>query len=87
MYMHMHAHIPLLLWTLQKGPTVQYMLTLCVCVQFNVTVVDEKQVSSELKHSLEGRLPQQDSPVCVEISMETLEVHGTHTVRKYLVGS
>lgn len=37
---------------------------------FNVTVLDDKQVMSELKHSLEGRLPQQDSPVCVEISME-----------------
>ncbi len=23
---------------------------------------------------MEGRLPQQDSPVCIEISMETLEV-------------
>lgn len=31
-------------------------------------------MSSSLKHSLEGRLPQQDSPVCVEISMENLEV-------------
>ena len=41
-----------------------------------MTVLDDKQVMSELKHSLEGRLPQQDSPVCVEISME-IEVSRT----------
>lgn len=45
-------------------------------VQFNVTVQDDKQVNGQLKQSLEGRLPQQDCPVCVEISMETLEVSG-----------
>lgn len=43
--------------------------------QFNVTIQDEKQVSNELKKSLEGKLPQPDRPVCVEISMETLEVY------------
>ena len=39
-----------------------------------MTIQDDKQVNSELKRSLEGRLPQQDCPVSVEISMETLEV-------------
>ena len=42
--------------------------------QFNVTVPDEKRVSSELKRSLEGRLPQPEQPVTLEIQMETLEV-------------
>ena len=39
-----------------------------------MTVVDDKQVSSELKRSLEGRLPQPQQPVTLEIQMETLEV-------------
>lgn len=53
-------------------------------MQFNVTVQDDKQVSNELKRSLEGRIPQQDCPVCVEISMETLEVRGSpqHTLAR-----
>ena len=42
--------------------------------QFNVTITDDKQVSSELKRSLEGRLPQPEQPVTLEIQMETLEV-------------
>ena len=42
--------------------------------QFNVTISDDKRVSSELKRSLEGRLPQPEQPVTLEIQMETLEV-------------
>jgi hypothetical protein len=42
--------------------------------QFNVTIGDDKHVSSELKRSLEGRLPQPEQPVTLEIQMETLEV-------------
>ena len=43
-------------------------------IQFNVTIEDDSQVVNTLKRSLEGRLPQQDCPVSVEIAMETLEV-------------
>ena len=43
--------------------------------QFNVTIPDDKRVSSELKRSLEGRLPQPEQPVTLEIQMETLEVN------------
>ena len=42
--------------------------------QFNVNVPDDKQVSSELKRSLEGRIPQSGQPVTLEIQMETQEV-------------
>jgi len=40
---------------------------------FNLAVPDDKQVSSEMKRSLEGRIPQPDQPVCIEIQMETPE--------------
>ena len=33
-------------------------------------------MSLELKKTLDGRLPEQDNPVCIEIQMETLEVRG-----------
>lgn len=39
-----------------------------------MTISDDKRVSSELKRSLEGRLPQPEQPVTLEIQMETLEV-------------
>ena len=39
--------------------------------QFNLSILDDKQVSSELKRSLEGRIPSPDQPVCIEIQMET----------------
>ena len=39
-----------------------------------MTISDNKQVTSELKRSLEGRLPQPEQPVTLEIQMETLEV-------------
>ena len=42
--------------------------------QFNVTIEDDMQIVNALKRSLEGRLPQQECPVSVEIAMETLEV-------------
>jgi autophagy-related protein 13 len=40
---------------------------------FNLSIPDDKQVSSELKRSLEGRLPAPGQPVCVEILMDTAE--------------
>ena len=42
--------------------------------QFNLSILDDKQVSSELKRSLDGRLPNAGQPVCVEILMNTAEV-------------
>ncbi|XP_064387865.1 autophagy-related protein 13-like [Halichondria panicea] len=38
---------------------------------FNLSLPDDKQVSAELRRSLEGRLPEQDCPVCLEIIMDT----------------
>ena len=43
------------------------------CIQFNLAIPDDKQVTVELKHSLEGRLPEQDCPVCLEITMDTTD--------------
>ena len=43
-------------------------------LQFNLSITDDKQVSGELKKTLDGRLPERDHPVCIEIQMETLEV-------------
>ncbi|CAI8024889.1 Autophagy-related protein 13 [Geodia barretti] len=40
---------------------------------FNLSILDDKQVTVELKRSLEGRLPEAGQPVCVEILMETSE--------------
>ena len=42
--------------------------------QFNLSIVDDKQVSGELKKTLGGRLPERNNPVCIEIQMETVEV-------------
>ena len=53
-------------------------LPLSLLIQFNVTISDDKHVNSELKRSLEGRLPQPGQPVTLEIHMETQEViHNT----------
>ena len=54
-----------------------------------MTITDDKQVSSELKRSLEGRLPQPEQPVTLEIQMETLEVvhdQSCQYVQDFLVG-
>ena len=40
-----------------------------------MSIPDDKQVNSELKRSLEGRIPQPGQPVTLEIQMETQEVH------------
>ena len=45
-----------------------------VLIQFNLSILDDKQVLVELKRSLEGRLPEAGQPVCVEILMDTAEV-------------
>ena len=41
--------------------------------QFNLAIQDDKQVSVELKRSLEGKLPDQDQPVSIEIEMTTAD--------------
>lgn len=37
--------------------------------QFNVTIEDDMQIVNALKRSLEGRLPQQECPVSVDIAI------------------
>ena len=51
-----------------------------------MTIADDKQVSSELKRSLEGRLPQPEQPVTLEIQMETLEVVHDQYAQDYFGG-
>ena len=53
--------------------------------QFNMSIVDDKQVSSELKRSLEGKLPEPGRPVSVEILMDTAEVWSDATGHVYNV--
>ena len=51
-----------------------YITSLPTSMQFNLSILDDKQVAMELKRSLEGRLPAAGRPVCVEILMDTSEV-------------
>lgn len=40
---------------------------------FNLAIPEDKQVTAEMKRSLEGKLPQPELPCCTEILMETPE--------------
>ena len=59
----------------------------CCLNQFNLAIPDDKQVSGELKRSLEGKLPEPGQPVCVEILMDTQEVGSYNSVSVFRVYS
>ncbi len=65
---HTHTHPT---YTRPHTHTYKHAHTHSHLTQFNLSLPDDKQVSAELKRSLEGRLPEQDCPVCLEIIMDT----------------
>ena len=64
----------------QDGPTVWCTCSLIICsslfvnTQFNLVLNDNRDVISELRHSVDPPYPQDGCPVKVQITMETPEV-------------
>ena len=64
-------------WELFSGSAVScfnFLRLICFCLQFNLAINDDPDVSAEAKKVTNGKLPSKESPMCVEISLKTSEV-------------
>lgn len=68
------AYLKLCLVTHVIQECIGHFTVTVVTLQFNLSLMEDKETALEMKKKLDGRLPTMDVPICIEISLKTAEV-------------